>query len=133
MSETFFNCILEGPAYLNEIKYVTPTKGKPYIAIKAALLEGLTDQPNKQFVDLIVVGDHAKTWLDSLKDYWPQGYGHDGPSWFSVLRIGSVGVKPYLSKQDNTARAVLSGRLIRIDYLKVGDTVQLPPVNAEAA
>lgn len=118
-NNNFFNFTADAVAYINEVKWVTPKKGNPFMALKVCILEG-QEAENKINTDLIVRGKQALGVLQELESEWPQGYAYAGPRWFAGLRIGSLDTKPYLSK-DGTPKAVLSGRLIAIKHLKIGE------------
>lgn len=131
---TYFNNSTTTACYINEIKRITPKKGDGFIAIKASMLDGSKDDMNYQSVDLIVRGKQAQEVIESFEAHWPN-YNQDKETRskvFANLRFASLGVKPYLNAQ-NQACAVISGRLIKIAYLKVNDTVvyQTASVNKE--
>lgn len=124
-ANNYFNLTADAVGYIDEVKVVKPRKGDSFVALKATLLEGQNGQ-ERVGIDLILRGSQAAEVLDSLKAEWPQGYGHQGSTWFAGLRIGSLNVKPYL-KRDGTAGAVLSGRLLAIKWLKINkEDIQVP-------
>lgn len=132
-TSNYFNFTANATGYINEIKLVETKKDKMCV-IKACLLEGPSDAPEKLYVDLIVRGKQAKTVLWDFRDHWPTGYNANTPGsrWFANLRIGSLSAKPYTSKQGK-AKAVLAGRLLAISYLKIDDTVIDVASTADAA
>lgn len=120
-TEDYFDFTATCVAYVNNIEVIKP-KGKKkdaFVSVKVAILEGDKEEPNKVFADLIVRGDQAQEIITFYKDYWPTFQQKN--SWFASLRIGSMYVKTYESK-DQT-RANMGGRLLAFTYLKIGDTV----------
>ena len=120
----YFNNSTSTPAVIHEVKRITPARGDEFVAIKASMLDGKCDNPSYENIDLIVKGEQAMQVLTSFENLWPT-YGQDKEKRtkiFANLRIGSLGVKPYLTKKGDAA-ATLSGRLIKINYCKVNDVV----------
>ncbi len=121
---SYFNFTCDALAYLNEIKMVTPRQGKPYVAIKAIVLEGI-DGENKIPIDLTICGHQAKEVISSLAKEWPQGYGK-GTNWFAGIRIGSLGSKSFF-RGNGQPGSVLNGRLLAIKWLKIdGESIDIP-------
>jgi len=121
----YYNNSTTSPAYINEVKRITPERGNPYLACKAVLLDGRVDQPNYTYIDLNVKGPQAIEALEAFENQWPTGYSEnvsDRISVFASIRIGSISAKGFL-KQDKTIGTVLKGKLMEVTYLKVGDNV----------
>lgn len=127
----YFNFTADAVAYINEVKWIAPKKGDAFIALKVCILEGENGQ-DKVYADLIARGKQALEVLSSFEEEWPQGYGDNRPKWFAGLRIGSLGTKPFLGK-DGTPKAVLSGRLLAIKHLKIGEEeIEVPEWRSDA-
>lgn len=127
MTKEYFNFTATAVAYINEVRIITPKRGDKFCAIKAIVLEGNTEDPDKIPIDLIVRGSEAKSLIWNHKDQWPSYGGH---KWFATLRIGSLNTKPYLDKKGEPS-AVLSGRLLAISYLSI-DGEEVYKVSSEA-
>lgn len=127
----YFNFTCDATAYLNEIKMVTPRQGKPYVAIRASILEG-RDGENKISIDLTIRGKQAQEVLHSLESEWPRGYGSRSPKWFAGIRIGSLNSKSFF-RGNGQPGSTLSGRLLAIKWLKIdGQDMEIPEWRTDA-
>ncbi len=116
----FFNFTANATCYVNDIRTVK-SQGKDYVSFKVAILEGAAEKTNKIFADLIVSGKQAQEIVEAYRNYWPSFNTHNGHKWFASIRIGSLYAKTYEHK--GKIAATLGGRLLKITYLKIGETV----------
>ncbi len=122
----YYDGVLYARVFLNEVKMIPPKskKAKAYCAINATII--VSDENGKKTytnIDLIVCGEKAKQPLREVRAQWPKSrFDKTGDRWIADVNIGSIGTKPYINKKGQ-ADAVLSGRLVNIRALKIGQEV----------
>lgn len=116
----YFNLHTQGIGYLNNIREVTPKKGKPFLACRIAALTGDAKEPEYRYFDVNVVGEEtanlirrSQNAVDAEKkvlisfviaDLWVDTFTYTTESKYH--KKGDVGT-------------MLKGRLIRIKSVKV--------------
>lgn len=129
--EKSFNIITRASAFINDIRVIDKHKGKPFCALKVSLQDGVGDNVESKFCDLIVSGKQAKRVINHLEDAWPVLKGEDNHKWFAALDIGSIDTKTWTDKEGKT-HAKLCGRLLKFNYLSIDSTpIQLEQYEAQ--
>ncbi|WP_130537730.1 DUF3577 domain-containing protein [Thiomicrorhabdus indica] len=117
-NSNFFNLHMNGLAYVNRMRDVTPKKGKPFTSVTLAFLRGSSDSVEYTYVDCIIRGSDA---LDLLKQ-WKESINNEKQKVLVTAKVGDVYPETYVS--NGTTKAAIKGRLLSIDMMKVdGDLV----------
>ena len=110
-----------GFGFLNRVRHVKPTKGKPYWAVTVAAMRG--DNKDKTYFDCIVVGDN----VNALFNKHLSNLTKDDVVTAS-FKLGDLHTDTFTyssgDKQGQTGFS-LKARLFQVKYLKVNDQVLL--------
>lgn len=117
---SYFNLHTQGIGYLNNVREVTPKKGKPFLACRIAALTGDAKEPEYRYFDVNVVGEETANLIRRcqnavnaekkvlisfvIADLWVDTFTYTTESRYH--KKGDVGT-------------MLKGRLIRIKSVKV--------------
>jgi hypothetical protein len=119
---SYFNIITSGYAYLNKARVVPVSKGQPYLAVTAALLEGPFEDVNYQYFDLTIKGELANQLIEK---YMNEINDRDTKVLASI-EIGSMYIKSFIYERGPKAGqpgATAKGRLIKISHIKINGQV----------
>ncbi len=120
---SYYNDSLTAVGYFNrarEINRQNGNKGKPYLAISFCKFTGSKEQENlvKTYINLIVRGERA---IELINQHMDQ-FNDDKTPAFASVRITDLTVNTYTGK-DGEVKASMNGRLLEINYLKIGGVV----------
>ena len=63
----YFNLHITGIGYLNDVRWVTPAKGDPYLACRITALNGPVTKPEYRYFDARVSGQKAQDLIHNYK------------------------------------------------------------------
>ena len=121
-NSNYFNLHLEGFANLYDVREVKPKAGqkwKPYVAVRAAFLQGQADSAEPVFVDLQVVGTGAKRIVEH---FWNSINDRDQKV-SAAVKAGDIRFKAGENdpKPGEERRVFVSARMLTVKYLQVKD------------
>ena len=133
-SNQYFNLHLEGFANLYDVREVKPKAGqkwKPYVAVRAAFLQGQADSAEPIFVDLQVVGSDAKRIVEH---FWNSINDRDQKV-SAAVKAGDIRFKAGENdpKPGEERRVFVSARMLTVKYLQVKDANGQSKKHDEAA
>ena len=127
-TNNYFDLITTGAGYVNKLAWI-PTRGTPYLIANLCLLSGAADNTNKHYVFTTVKGK-AVEFLTQYIDQINQALQSKKPV-FVRVQIGDIAPDSY---QGSTGlKLKMTGRLIKVSYLKIGDIVIDIPKEDEKA
>lgn len=118
----YFNVITTGYGYLNNARIVTPTKGDPYLCVRASLMEGSSENIRYVYIDSIVRGDEAIALVTAhMSDIC-----NKNNKVLAAVDFGSLNPTPFIFERGDKAGQAgvsLKASLLRIRHLKIDDKV----------
>lgn len=119
-NHSFFNLHTSGIGYLNNIRVVSPKKGKPFMACRIAALVGDSNEPEYRYFDCNVVGEATEKLVKRCSEAVKAKR-----KVLIAFRLGDLWVDSYIVSKDtknykkgDTAFS-LKGRLIRISSITI--------------
>ncbi len=114
-STPYLDLHLKGCGYANRLRTVTPKRAKPFWAVTASAFFGSQEQIQFTKIDCRVTGGEAKDRIAQI--YRLIADDGDGRVLFG-FRIGDLYLDHFEGKEGTVS--VLKGRLLKIDWAKVG-------------
>ncbi|MCW9718566.1 STY4534 family ICE replication protein [Avibacterium sp. 21-599] len=117
---SYFNLHTQGIGYLNNVREVTPKKGKPFLACRIAALTGDAKEPEYRYFDVNVVGEETANLIRRCQD----AVNADKKVLISFV-IADLWVDTFTYTTESKYHkkgdvgTMLKGRLIRIKSVKV--------------
>jgi len=126
----FFDLHTSGIGYLNRLRTVNPTNGRPYQAVTIAALRGNADNVQYTYFDCIVVEEEAKNVLLNFVDT-----DEKEAKYLIGFNIGDIYPETFTYssgiKQGQTGIS-LKGRLIKIKWLRKNNALIYEPQTTSA-
>lgn len=114
---TYFDLHTQGLGYLNRIREVSPSRGKPFLACTIAALNGPTDAPEYRYFDVIVSGTEAQGLVKRYREAVEQnrkvliGF-RLGDLWTDLFRYNR-------GEKSGSTGVSLKARLLFISWIKI--------------
>jgi hypothetical protein len=118
----YFDLITTGLGYLNRSRLVTPKQGSPYESVTIAALHGNTENPHYSYFDTRVVGTDVIEFVKKYRDH----INNRDTKVLVKFNIGDGQGDSYEATKGNHVGErfhLIKGRLLKITWAKVGDTV----------
>lgn len=122
----YFNVHTEALGYLNGLREIAPQSGQqfePFWVTTFCMLEGDPQNPTKKYININIVN---KNLVDVLLNFEGE-INSDQVSVFANARLASLDAEPFVFGQNSKTPGALginwSGKMISLNYLKVGDEV----------
>ena len=126
----FFDFQATGLCYINDVRVIKPTgRGKPYLAVRCAFLQGPNDDVKKVYINCNVYGAKPKELLMPYVD-------NKDARIMARAKISDLNLSTYTVKSGEhvgEVRPTLYARLYDIPFLKVDGTVVHQQVREDQA
>jgi hypothetical protein len=129
---SYFDLHVTGLGYLNRVREVKVSRGKPFLAASIAALHGASDSVEKTWFDVRVSGREAQK---VVRDLMPDAEA--GKSVLVGFKLGDLTPETFVYEKGPKAGQTgvsLKARLLRIAWAKVdGKTVYTAPKDGQPA
>ncbi|WP_020406840.1 DUF3577 domain-containing protein [Hahella ganghwensis] len=132
-----YDLIVNGVGTLHRLRYVKPSKGKPYYAVTVCAFHGLKDSKQTTFIDCSIVGEQAVYRIEELISSGAFTLGqkqgqYDIPGGvFISFSIGDLRSDMFYRNVDGKQEPVptIKGRILKIRTAKIRFTKDSDPVD----